>query len=93
MTEPTAETGLLFGIEEVEPWRKEWNGMPEFDQRDLTSWKSVVVHFASRSDYEDFQRAIGQQLTPKTRSIWFPPTEIGHLANKRYIVPEEEDGE
>jgi hypothetical protein len=81
------EQGLLFGIEEQEPWRKEWVGMPEFSQRDLTSVKSIVVHFATMGDYWEFMELIDQKGTPKTRSIWHPAAEIGHFKNKRYAVP------
>jgi len=66
------------------PWVEEWRGMPEFCQHDLTSIKSVIVHFDSFSDYEDFQKAISATLTRKTRSIWYPAKENESFINKRY---------
>lgn len=79
----SGEQQLSFdGIEA--PWVEEWVGMPEFCQQDLTSIKSVIVHFDSLSDYEEFQKAITQKLTNKTRSIWFPAKENESFINKRY---------
>ena len=63
----------------------EWSGMPEFTQDDQTSWKQVIVHFNSPEDLAAFSKLIGQNLTPKTRSIWFPEAEIGRLVTKRYV--------
>ena len=63
----------------------EWAGMPEFTQDDQTSWKQVIVHFNTPEDLEAFAKLIGQTLTPKTRSIWFPEAEIGRLVTKRYV--------
>lgn len=79
---------ILFGVEEVEPWRREWRGMPEFVQEDLTSWKSIIVHFATPGDLALFAEAIEQNLTPHTRSIWYPGAEIGRMVTKRYICRE-----
>jgi hypothetical protein len=67
-----------------DPWRKEWTGMPEFVQEDLAPWKSVLVHFENREALEAFARLLGQTITERTRSIWYPEAEIGHFADKRY---------
>jgi hypothetical protein len=74
----------LFSVEEYDMVLKEWKGMPEFNQKDLTSWKSIIVHFERYEDLVEFSKAIGQKLTVNTRSIWFPQAEIGHMMNKRY---------
>ena len=76
------EQQTLFIIEEA--WKKEWRGMPEFSQEDLTAWKSITVHFESVADMAAFSHLIQQPMTPNTRSIWFPEAEIGHMVNKRY---------
>lgn len=70
----------------------EWWGMPEYVQDDKTPWKRLVVNFRTREDYDCFCEAIGQQLTPKTASIWFPPYEKQKIIGaKRYhsrgVVP------
>lgn len=70
---------------DMEPeWKKLWVGMPEFIQEDLSPWKTISLHFASPGDMWLFSELVGQKLTENTRSIWYPPAEIGHYANKRY---------
>jgi hypothetical protein len=72
-------------FENLESWRKEWKGMPEFTQKDLTSFRSIVVHFHSQKDVDDFSKLIGQRITLKQKSLWFPRALIGKYATKRYI--------
>lgn len=65
-----------------------WQGMPEFEQEDKTSYQSVHVHFKSAEDRDTFAKLVGQNLTEKTRSIWYPEAEIERYADKRYIEDE-----
>lgn len=62
----------------------EWEGMPEFDQEDKTSFRHVVVHFKSDEDAKRFFEKIEQPDTGKTRSIWYPPQEWMETETKRY---------
>ena len=65
-----------------------WQGMPTCESEDLTAWASVKVNFASKEDQQAFAELVGQSLTDKTRSIWFPPAQIGRTADKVYVVDE-----
>jgi len=66
------ELNRIAGIqEEIDP-NELWKGMPEFEQEDLSPAKSITVNFASMNDYEKFASLVGQKLTEKTRSIWYP---------------------
>ena len=56
--------------------RQEWLGMPAFEHEDLTSVQSVRVHFKTREDAQAFAELIGQKITDKTRSLWYPKAEI-----------------
>ena len=69
------ETILLFDIEE--PWEKEWQGMPEFSQRDRTPWKSIAVNFMSPGDMQSFAELVGPKVTATTASITYPPRIVG----------------
>ena len=62
----------------------EWEGMPEFDQEDATSFKKVIVHFATEAHLQEFARIIGQSLTLKTQSVWHPKAVIETYADKSY---------
>ncbi len=60
----------------------EWQGMPEFEHQDLTAIQSVHVHFKTREDVAAFAGLIGQGVTEKTKSIWYPEqakVEYGHV--------------
>jgi hypothetical protein len=62
------------GLYEFDP-SEEWGGMPEFEQEDLTSFKSIHVHFRNQKDIDNFSELIGQGIGNK-RSIWYPEAEI-----------------
>ena len=57
-----------------ENWQDHWKGMPDFKQ-DTRHYKKIAVKFQTEQDWLDFQKAIGQKLTPKTSGIWFPQPE------------------
>jgi len=64
---------------------EEWKDMPEFSQDDLSAWKNLIVNFKSEKDLNDFSRLIGQDLTSKTKSIWYPKQEKENLIDKAYV--------
>lgn len=68
------ELGIPGGIDPNE----EWKGMPEFEQQDLSPMKTIYIHFKTKSDMEEFSRLVGQEITERTRWIWFPKAEILH---------------
>ena len=80
------ELNILFNLysNETDP-QKEWTGMPEFDNEDQTAIQSVHIHFKTQNDIERFASLIGQKITTKTRSIWYPEAEIKRYADKQYI--------
>ena len=61
-----------------------WQGMPEFEHDDKTSFKRLIVHFKSQKEVDDFAALVGQKITDKTRFIWYPEIEIETYADKRY---------
>ena len=67
----------------------EWDGMPEFEQEDQMAWKRLFVNFANEEDLNHFAQLIGQSVTDRTKSVWYPEAEKHHEANERYIVEDE----
>ena len=62
---------------------EEWNGMPEFDQDDKTSFRHVIVHFENNEDAKEFFSIIGQSYTDKIKSTWFPVKEyVSHKLDR-----------
>lgn len=83
------EQETLFGsLDQFTRSGQEWEGMPEFTQRDLAPWNSVLVHFESRADMDAFAELIEQPLTEKTQSVWYPKAEILRMVDKRYADEE-----
>lgn len=80
---PNEAQSLLFG--EKENWKDEWKGMPEFEQKNLLPEYSVRINFACVEDLKKFSELIGQPLTTKTNSIWFPAQLKANLSDKVYV--------
>ncbi len=51
---------------------REWREMPEFIQHKQRPYSKITIRFSSEQDLLDFADLIGQKLTKKTKSIWFP---------------------
>ncbi len=69
---------------EVE-WREHWVNMPEFNNQDLSPDSSMIINFPSPEQRVEFAKLIGQKITPKTRSIWFPPQPIDSTKDLRWV--------
>lgn len=49
-----------------------WQGMPEFEQDDVTAPYSVKVNFNTLEDLQAFASLVGQNLTERTKFIYYP---------------------
>lgn len=58
--------------------------MPEFNQETVKPEKKLIVCFKTSEDILRFSKLIGQMITAKTRSIYFPAQEIDRLMDKRW---------
>jgi hypothetical protein len=66
-------------------WKKHWVGMPEFVQNDKKTFKTIYLHFRNQEDYDAFAKLVDQNLTMKTKSIWYPKLERDENSLKRWI--------
>lgn len=80
--EEKIKKATLFEIEEDENSEKEklWVGMPEFEQKDNPSYKTIYLHFRTEEDFKEFVKKYKtfddeQTISDKTKSMWYP-----HLA-------------
>ncbi len=64
--------------------KKLWEGMPEYKQEDARPIKQITVGFATEEDMLKFSKLVGQVITAKTRSIWYPPLIEKPIYNKRW---------
>jgi hypothetical protein len=66
-------------------WEEHWQGMPEFTCEDLMPVRSVIVHFESLKDMDEFSKLIGQKLTKLTKSIWYPKPDLEDTRKIKYV--------
>lgn len=71
-------------------WQKNWKGMPEYLQRDLKPWQTINVHFSCPEERQQFADLIGNNLSDRTKDMWFPPKQNQVLVDKcfRSEVPQ-----
>jgi ParB-like chromosome segregation protein Spo0J len=70
-------------IDKINP-QDEWEGMPEFENEDLTPNKQIIISFKNQEDVDSFSKLIKQNITDKTKSLWFPKVENEKQFDKRY---------
>jgi len=71
--------------EEANDPNAEWVGMPEFEQEDKSSYKRLIVHFASADDVREFAEMIEQPIGKKTKYIWHPRQVRADLKALSYV--------
>ena len=54
---------------------KEWTDMPEFEQEDKSGYQQLIINFLDGEAVNEFSELIGQKITEKTKSIWYPKQE------------------
>lgn len=69
----------------------EWQGMPEFEQDDIQSWRKVIVHFRNQDDLDAFAALVQQTITDHTRYLWFPEMKDLKTQDIRFIESGESD--
>lgn len=53
-------------------WKDEWKDMPEFVQEKQEPFAKITFRFETEEDLNNFSKLIGQKLTNKTKSAWYP---------------------
>tara|TARA_Y100000310_G_scaffold159460_1_gene159022 strand:+ start:2389 stop:2643 length:255 start_codon:yes stop_codon:yes gene_type:complete len=83
-----AEQKMMFdNMDDFEEIRREWKGMPEFLQEDWEPNQKITISFREYDDVRKFGALIGQTVTPKTNSLWFPKPNV--IAPKNLIYTDE----
>jgi hypothetical protein len=80
---PNTDQSNLFG--ENESWKDEWQGMPEYNQKNLLPEFSIKINFLNADDLRKFAELIGQSITTQTPSVWYPAQAKESLSDKRYV--------
>lgn len=74
-----------------ESWEEQWQGMPEFKQENIEPYRTLYVHFETRDDLIAFLKIIKQEVTPETKSIWYPEATINDFSKIRYVHDSSKD--
>jgi hypothetical protein len=81
----------LFEIDDADEYETEWRGMPEFNQPDNGAFRQIIISFDDQAGVDAFAKLIGQSLTDKTKSIWFPPRPMNRVADLFYFDSRDEE--
>lgn len=68
-------------------WKKEWKDMPEYEMTQKLPHREIIMRFRSQEDLEAFFELLGQNVTERTKSAWYPKVTRGRVcqhANKVY---------
>ena len=81
----------LFDIEQDDDVEYEWRGMPEFNQPDNGAFRQIIVSFDDQAGVDAFAKAIGQTLTSKTKSLWYPPRDKNNVVDMFFYDERDEN--
>lgn len=73
-------------------WREQWKAMPSFGNKEKKVFKQINVSFETEEDFYKFAEVIGQNFTPKTKSIYWPFKENNKMSLLRWVDDEYDDG-
>lgn len=62
-----------------------WEGMPEFEQEKQEAYATIIVRVPDAEKLRELSEALGQPLTEKTKSVWFPKLVRGLNRGKMYV--------
>ena len=81
----------IFEFDDADEYEREWRGMPGFDQPDNGAFRQIIVSFDDQEGVNKFAKAIGQTLTHKTKSVWYPPRPTNIVADLFYFDEREDE--
>ena len=68
-----------------------WTDMPEFVQeKKEDSYAKIIFRFENQNDLDDFSSLIGQKLTNKTKSTWFPFKKHRQDLNEKFFYVDDD---
>jgi hypothetical protein len=63
----------------------EWVGMPEYASDNQGPYRQIVISFNNDESVREFAELLGQTITNKTKSLWFPMAVQGSSTDEQYI--------
>ena len=75
---------FLFDVD-TQSIEKEWFDMPEFIQEEQAPYDYIIVKIDSQKNLEKFAKLMEQDISQKTKSIWYPKLIKNVIFNQRYV--------
>lgn len=66
----------------------DWDNMPEFVQEENEAFAKITVRLRSQEDLDKFIELMDQNVTPKTKSIWYPALDRNRNSLLRWMDEE-----
>lgn len=65
----------------------EWNASAPipYENENKNGIKTILIHFLTEQDIQDFADLIGQNITEKTKYLWFPKQNLDVIKDLRYV--------
>jgi hypothetical protein len=79
----------IFDFEVVNDPDEEYKGMPAYESEDAGAYRDIIVHFKDQKAVDEFAKMTKQNITEKTKFIWYPEIEIDHAKDEHYVEDEE----
>jgi len=89
MPKKKVQSSLFDNDEDMLVWKEHWKGMPEFKQQDTMPYQKITMNFTREEDVKAFGELIGQKVTYKTDTLWFPKLNLEKPSN--FIYTDEPD--
>lgn len=77
----TTPISSVFEFEDDDEYSLEWRGMPEFNQPDNGAFRQIIISFDDQAGVDQFAALVKQNITNKTKSIWYPPREKNNVVD------------
>lgn len=74
----------IFEFDDADEYETEWRGMPEFNQPANGAFRQIIMSFDDQEGVDKFQALIKQNITDKTKSVWFPPRPMNKVSDLFY---------
>ncbi len=91
MSKKPTFTTSVFDFDDLESPETEWRGMPEFNQPANGAFRQIIISFDDQDGVDTFEKLIGQTLTDKTKSVWFPPRERNNVVDIFYVSEDKDE--
>ena len=82
MEEQAEVEGQASLFDKGKSWQNHWQGMPEYEHEDQTPFRSLLVHFASQHELDEFLALVDQTVTERTKYLWYPELKHATFMNK-----------